>query len=53
MSDGPQMPGHCWERHPHREIHCLEEPGHRGDHYNWFTGRRWASRTKTTAQGRA
>lgn len=41
MSEPPRMPGHCWDRHPKYGIRCLEEPRHKGGHFNWATGDRW------------
>lgn len=40
-----EMPGHCWDKQPGpRGVRCFQEPGHRGDHYNWHTRDRWPSR---------
>lgn len=44
------MPGHCWERHPERDVRCLEKPRHGGQHFNWFTRDRWMKDRNTAAQ---
>ncbi|WP_329615671.1 hypothetical protein OG244_23455 [Streptomyces brevispora] len=41
MSDSPN-PGYCWHQNPTAAGHCVLNPGHVGNHYDWFTRPSWA-----------
>lgn len=53
VSYDDEMPGHCWDLNPRTGTRCLEEPRHKGAHFNWYTRDEWPNqkKAKTPAQG--
>lgn len=40
MNDSPN-PGYCWHQNPVAPGRCVLNPGHVGNHYDWFTRPSW------------
>jgi hypothetical protein len=50
--DGFRAAGYCGLKHPTTHARCTREPGHTGDHVDYYTGRTSITDTEGTRWGK-